>query len=797
MEDFRERLSSWTMATSGKGFIDCSPQEQAGALAKALMQDIVPRWNASRAALAGKKKASYLSAEYLMGRTLGNTLMNLRVDQDVAQTLEAMGLNLNVLEEAEPDAGLGNGGLGRLAACFLDSAATHGYPLNGYGIRYEFGIFKQRFVDGFQIEDPDPWLAFGDPWSLRRAEEAVKVSFADGQVLAIPYDTPVVGYGGKVVNTLRLWKAEALVPFDLEQFNLQHYDLAVREKNWAETITKVLYPNDSSDQGKILRLRQQYFFVSASLQDLIADHKAQYGNLERFAELNAIQLNDTHPAVAIPELMRLLTAQEGMSWKKAWEMVTRTFAYTNHTILAEALETWDIRLYKKILPHVYAVMLKINAQLLRELKARGVDKVDLEKYEILHGNRIRMAYLSIYGSFSVNGVAALHTNLLIHSELKDWYALYPERFNNKTNGITQRRWLLKANPELAALITELLGSDQWITDLEVLRGLESFAEDPAVLERFLEIKALKKRQLADFILAREGIEIDPNAIFDIQIKRLHEYKRQLLNAFHILDLYYRLKKDPSLERVPRVFIFGAKAAPGYVRAKGIIKYIQEVKKLVNGDPDMAGKLKVVFVENYDVSYGEKLFPAADVSEQTSTAGKEASGTGNMKFMLSGAPTLGTFDGANIEIVEEAGEENNFIFGLRVEEIQKIKDRYVPAREFRKTKGLKKVVDSLVDGTFSDGGTGMFRELHDALLLGADWHTPDVFMILKDFASYREAQQRVNDAYLDRMGWARKCWMNLAGAGKFSSDRTIAQYAKEIWGIEPLLEPRLQDAEQRP
>ncbi len=780
MDNLNERISAWALTTFGKDFADCNAIEQYVALSKALMQDIVPRWQATEEKFEGRKRASYLSAEYLMGRALGNNLINLGQQREVAEQLSAMGLDLNAIEQAEPDAGLGNGGLGRLAACFLDSAATHDYPLNGYGIRYEFGIFKQRFVEGFQVEEADNWLEYGDPWSIRRADEAVKISFADGDVIAIPYDTPIVGYGGETINTLRLWKAEPLEPFDFEQFNLQNYDRAVKEKNNAETITKVLYPNDSNDKGKLLRLKQQYFFVSASLQDLLSRHKAAYHDFSRFAELNAVQLNDTHPAVAIPEMMRLLTFNEGLSWKEAWGIVTKTFAYTNHTILAEALETWDIKLYKKLLPAVYGIILKINEQLLRELKERGVPLEDIPKYEIIHDKRIRMAFLSIYGTFSTNGVAQLHTGLLINSELKDWYALYPERFNNKTNGITQRRWLLKANPELAAFITELLGSDQWITHLDELRKLEAFAEDPAVLERFLEIKQQKKYQLAAYIMEREGIEIDPHSIYDIQIKRLHEYKRQLMNAFQILDLYYRLKKDKKLKIVPRTFIFGAKAAPGYVRAKGIIKFIQEIKALVNGDPDMTGKLKVVFVENYDVSYGELLFPAADLSEQISTAGKEASGTGNMKFMLNGAPTIGTYDGANIEIVEEAGEENNFIFGLRVEEIEQIKATYKPSAEFRKAKGLKKVVDSLVDGTFSDGGTGMFKELHDALLVGADWHAPDVFMILKDFASYRAAQEKVNDAYLDRMAWARKCWMNIAGAGKFSSDRTIKQYVEEIW-----------------
>jgi starch phosphorylase len=690
---------------------------------------------------------------------------------------------LNTIEEAEEDAGLGNGGLGRLAACFLDSAATHDYPLTGYGIRYEFGIFKQKFINGFQVEEADAWLEYGDPWSVRKQSEAVRIGFSDGEVLAVPYDTPIIGFGGKTINTLRLWKSEPLEPIDFQKFNDQEYTLSVKDKNAAETITKVLYPNDTREAGKMLRLRQQYFFVSASLQDLIRKHKAQHRGFDNFAGLHAIQLNDTHPAVAIPEMMRLLTQVEGLEWDKAWEIVRHTFAYTNHTLLAEALEQWPVRQYKKLLPEVSKVINKINLQLKRELRIKGMPPEAIAEFEIIHHKNIRMAWLSIYGSYSTNGVAKLHTDLLTHCELNQWYRLFPERFSNKTNGITPRRWLLQSNPELSALITELLGSEAWTTHLENLKNLEHFSEDEAVLGRFLEIKQLKKRQLADYIKIHEGIEIDPNSIFDVQIKRLHEYKRQMLNAFQILDLYYRLKADKNLVIVPRTFIFGAKAASGYFRAKGIIKLIQEIKRMINNDPEMDGKIKVVFVENYRVSYAERLFPAADLSEQISTAGKEASGTGNMKFMLNGAPTIGTFDGANVEIVEEAGEDNNFIFGLRVEDINGIKDAYQPKVEYNNTKGLKKVLDALTDGTLDDGGTGMFKELFDSLLTGADWHKPDVYYLLKDFDSYREAQKKVDEAYLDRMGWARKCWMNIANAGKFSSDRTIHQYAEEIWKIE--------------
>jgi starch phosphorylase len=783
MEDFRKRIDTCSLRTFGKVFDQGSDKEKYICVSAVLMEDIARDWIGSEKKFDGKKRAYYLSAEYLMGRALGNNLINLRRKTELETLLKECGFNLNTIEEAEEDAGLGNGGLGRLAACFLDSAATHDYPLTGYGIRYEFGIFKQKFINGFQVEEADAWLEYGDPWSVRKQSEAVRIGFSDGEVLAVPYDTPIIGFGGKTINTLRLWKSEPLEPIDFQKFNDQEYTLAVKDKNAAETITKVLYPNDTWEAGKMLRLRQQYFFVSASLQDLIRKHKAQHRGFDNFAGLHAIQLNDTHPAVAIPEMMRLLTQVEGLEWDKAWEIVRHTFAYTNHTLLAEALEQWPVRQYKKLLPEVSKVINKINLQLKRELRIKGMPPEAIAEFEIIHHKNIRMAWLSIYGSYSTNGVAKLHTDLLTHCELNQWYRLFPERFSNKTNGITPRRWLLQSNPELSALITELLGSETWTTHLENLKNLEHFSEDEAVLGRFLEIKQLKKRQLADYIKIHEGIEIDPNSIFDVQIKRLHEYKRQMLNAFQILDLYYRLKADKNLVIVPRTFIFGAKAASGYFRAKGIIKLIQEIKRMINNDPEMDGKIKVVFVENYRVSYAERLFPAADLSEQISTAGKEASGTGNMKFMLNGAPTIGTFDGANVEIVEEAGEDNNFIFGLRVEDINGIKDAYQPKVEYNNTKGLKKVLDALTDGTLDDGGTGMFKELFDSLLTGADWHKPDVYYLLKDFDSYREAQKKVDEAYLDRMGWARKCWMNIANAGKFSSDRTIHQYAEEIWKIE--------------
>lgn len=783
MKQIIERIKTHALLNFGKQIESCTEKEKYVALSKAIMEEIVLDWDESKNKFEGKKKAYYLSAEFLMGRALSNNLINLNEKEKIEDILSEIGLSYNDIEEAEEDAGLGNGGLGRLAACFLDSAATLDYSLTGYGIRYEFGIFKQKFINGFQVEEADNWLEYGDPWSIRKNSEKIVVSFSDQDVVAVPYDTPIIGYGKNTINTLRLWKSEPINVFDFEKFNDQKYDLSVKEKNNAENISKVLYPNDSNDEGKILRLKQQYFFVSASLQDMIRKFKVNNTDFKKFPDFHAIQLNDTHPAVAIPEMMRLLTEFEGIRWEDAWEITVNTFAYTNHTLLAEALEQWPVKLYKKLLPDVYKIIVKINTQLKSDLKKKKIDKKDFGKFEIISDKNIKMAFLSIYGSFSTNGVAQLHTDLLIHSELKDWYDLYPERFNNKTNGITQRRWLLQSNPELSEYITELLGSDSWITSLEKLKELEKFSDDTKVLTKFMEIKQEKKDQLAKYIKEHEGIDVDPSSIFDIQIKRLHEYKRQILNALYILDLYFRLKEDKNLDIVPRTFIFGAKAAPGYFRAKGIIKFINDIKELINNDEEIDGKIKIVFVENYRVSYAEKLFPAADISQQISTAGKEASGTGNMKFMLNGAPTIGTFDGANVEIVEEAGEENNFIFGLRVEDIEEIEDSYNPNTEYNKIKGLKRALDTLIDGTFDDGGTGMYKELYDSILKGASWHKPDVYYVMKDFDSYRDAQQKVNDEFKNKLGWAKKCWINMANAGKFSSDRTIEQYSKEIWKIE--------------
>ena len=778
------RMQGYALTTFGMNFEDLGNKEKYTVFSKAIMEDILPQWQASLKKFDGKKKAYYLSAEFLMGRALSNNLINLRKLEEMKEMLEGLGIDYNALEEAESDAGLGNGGLGRLAACFLDSAATLNYSLTGYGIRYNYGIFEQQFINGYQVEKGDEWLSQGDSWSVRREDKKVLVTFKDQTVVAVPYDTPIIGFGGDTINTLRLWQSEAVNAFDFGAFNNQDYDKAVKEKNDAENISKVLYPNDSMEKGKILRLKQQYFFVSASLQDLIREHKKNHNDFKNFAKLHAVQLNDTHPAVAVPELVRLL-GLEGVTFKKAMSIAVDTFAYTNHTILKEALEQWSVKLYKKILPDVYKIIVKIDNMMKKELLEKGVSEDKLSEFAIIADGNIKMAWLSIYGTHSTNGVAQLHTNILKETELREWYLLYPERFNNKTNGITQRRWLVEANPRLAEFITELLGDESWITNLDNLKELKKFASDDEIIRRFIEIKKSKKKELKEYILAKEGVEIDENSIFDIQIKRLHEYKRQILNAFHILYLYNRLKEDESFDITPRTFIFGAKSAPGYDRAKAIIKFINAIAELVNNDESIKGKIKVVFVENYGVSYAQRLFPAADISEQISTAGKEASGTGNMKFMLNGAPTIGTFDGANVEIVEEAGLENNYIFGLTVEQIEEIKDSYDPLKELKKNKRLEKVVNALTDGTFDLKPEETFEELKNSLLKGASWHTPDNYFVIKDFDAYVEAQEQVGEDFKNELEFYRKAFINMASAGKFSSDRTIEEYAKEIWNIESI------------
>lgn len=752
------------------------------ALVKVIMRLIAPYWESDTEGRFGRN-AYYLSSEYLMGRLLSNNLVNLGIENEIRESLEEIGIDYNELEKVEADAGLGSGGLGRLAACFLDSAATHHYPLHGYGIRYEYGIFKQEFQDDQQIEKADNWLRYGDPWSIRRESEKKQISFSDQTVYAVPYDVPIVGYESKVVNTLRLWRSEPLEEFNFTLFNNQDYDLALQEKNRAEDISRVLYPNDTRREGKILRLKQQYFFTSASIQDLVQKHLGKHESLEDFHEFNALQLNDTHPAVAVAELLRIFCDDHAMAMEVALMIAKKTFNYTNHTIMSEALEKWEEGLYREKLPRIYEILLWLDSQRREELIKRQIPQELIDRTAILSGGMIHMANLALFGSTLVNGVARLHSNILKEDVLNDWYRLYPEKFTNVTNGITQRRWLLLSNPELSGLITKTLRSSEWIRDLSLLKSLGGIEYDPSFLQEFKTIKRIKKNQLAAEIYEKEGLIIDPNSLFDIQIKRLHEYKRQLLSAFHILDLYRGIKEGRYPDFTPRTFIFGAKAAPGYRRAKGIISYILQLAKLINHDPAIEGLLKVVFVTNYNVSYAQKLFPAADISEQISTAGKEASGTGNMKFMLNGAITLGTMDGANVEIVEEAGVENNIIFGLRTEEIKSML-HYNSRHYYENTPGLKGIVDSLIDGTFEDKD-GILREIYHALLHENGWDHPDQYFVLADYGSYREAQSLAGELYKDEDLFARMCIRNMSAAGKFSSDRSIEDYVKNIWHINPI------------
>ena len=784
----------------GKTLEEAHDYELYYAVSRAAMDYIVEKWYNTKKTYAVKqvKQAYYFSAEFLMGRYLGNNLINLKINEAVKETLEELGVDINKVEDQEFDTGLGNGGLGRLAACFLDSMATCKLPGHGYGLRYKYGMFEQKIENGYQVEYPDDWTRYGDPWSIVRMDRVYEVKFG-GQievhkdevgkeyfkrvntenVLAVAYDVPVVGYGNDTINTLRLWEARSPEGFDLKLFNDQTYLQASAKAVEAQDISRVLYPNDTEKDGKLLRLKQQFFFTSASLQDIVRRYKGTYGNdFSKFAEKVAIQLNDTHPVVAIPELMRIFLDSEKLLWDEAWSICKKVFAYTNHTILSEALEKWDIALFQPLLPRIYQIIEEINRRFVEELHQKYPGDFGKIQYMSIIGNsQVRMAWLAIVGSHKVNGVAALHTEILKNSELKDWYDLYPEKFLNKTNGITQRRWLLKANPELSSLITELIG-DGWTTDLYKLKELEKYLDDENVLNRVDEIKLHNKERLANYIKETTGIEVNPHSIFDIQVKRLHEYKRQLLNVLHIMDLYNRLKENPLLDIEPRTFIFGAKAASGYRRAKSIIKLINTLAERINNDADINGKIKVVFLEN--------IFPAADISEQISTASKEASGTGNMKFMLNGALTLGTMDGANVEIVEEAGLENEFIFGLSAAEVEEFQrnGQYNPFDDYNKVEGLKKVVDQLGDGTFDDDHKGIFRELQTSLLYGVDGSRPDVYFLLRDFDSYREAQTRIDNAYKNKRDWARKALINIANAGKFSSDRTIMEYAREIWNIEP-------------
>ncbi len=762
-----------------KDITELTPGELHNALGKAVMGEIADKWAESQKNHSEHRRAYYFSAEFLMGRMMYNNLYSLGVLDQMKKLLETKGIDINVFEDID-DAALGNGGLGRLAACFLDSAATHDVPLDGYGIRYKFGLFKQQIRDGAQFEVADDWQRFGDPWSVRREEDTVVVNFADQSVKAVPYDMAIIGYGTDNINTLRLWQSEPLNVFDFLAFNDGYYKQADDEREKAENISKVLYPNDNNHEGKVLRFKQQYFFCSASLQDIIKRYKKRHGTeFKYFADETVIQLNDTHPTVSIPELIRLLV-NEGCDFDWAFSVAQKTFAYTNHTVMAEALEKWDKDLIISVVPQIYDIIVKINDKLLKELKEKNVDDSNMK---IIDGNRVHMARLAIYASSYVNGVAWIHTEILKNDVLKEWYALYPERFQNKTNGITQRRWLGLCNPELSELITDLIGK-RWVRHLYELKNLEGKLTDD-VVDKFNGIKWQKKKQLSDYIQKHEGVYINPDFIFDVQVKRLHEYKRQLLNAFSIMAIYFRLKEGKLPNFTPTAFIFGAKAAPGYARAKAIIKYINEIANLINNDPEVNNKLRVVFVANYNVSYAEKIVTAADVSEQISTAGTEASGTGNMKFMVNGAVTLGTYDGANVEIAQQAGEENEYIFGARVEEINEIKDTYNPKAIYDANPEIKRVVDTLIDGRFSDGGKegeGSFKELHDSLLKGTHWHQPDHYFIMRDLPDYIEAKLRVNNDYKDRRGFARKCLMNTANAGMFSSDRTINQYARELWKV---------------
>ena len=782
IENYVENLQRITL----KSFDETSDKDRYNALCDSIMELINEEWRACKRNTRNERKAYYLSAEFLIGRSLGNNLINLGIYDEVKELLDEIGIDFEAIENYEDDAALGNGGLGRLAACFMDSAATQGINLAGYGVRYREGIFKQKIEEGFQVESGDSWIKDGDGWSIRVDSDAKIVRFRDQQVKAVPFDMPVVGFENGRVNTLRLWQSEPFEEFDFAKFNNYEYDEAVSEKNRAEDITRVLYPNDMQRAGKVLRLKQQYFFCSASIQDMVEKYKRDFPEdlqFKNFAKYHVIQLNDTHPIMAIPELIRVLVDENGIFFEDALEICSKVFAFTNHTVLQEALERWDKDIVLEVSPRCLEIIENINEKSVKEFKAKGYSEEQIDPYRIERFEQIHMANLAIYVGFSVNGVAALHTEILKADTFKHWYKLRPEMFNNKTNGITPRRWLVYANRELSSFITEKLGTDEWKYNLDLLKGLEKYKDDEKVLKELWGIKQTKKNQLAKYILDTEGVKIDPESIFDIQIKRIHEYKRQHLNVLHIIYLYHKLKKNPDMEFTPTTFIFGGKAAPGYFRAKGMIKLANEVARVVNADPDVNDKINVVFVENYRVSYAEKLFPAADISEQISTAGKEASGTGNMKFMLNGALTLGTLDGANIEIFDHAGEENNFRFGATVEELNEIMDSYNPVEYYSKDPDIKDVVDSLVSGEFKDEGSYMFLDIYNELIKPQNGQRGDSYFLLKDFKSYAKAHERVNEAYKDKIDWSRKCLINIANAGFFSSDRTILDYAADIWKID--------------
>ena len=813
-EQFKKSVVDNIKALYRKTLDEADPQQIFQAVSYAVKDQIVENWMETQKAYEKEdpKMVYYMSMEFLMGRALGNNMINLQEYRPIKEAMEELGLDLNFIEDQEPDAALGNGGLGRLAACFLDSLATLGYPAYGCGIRYRYGMFRQEIRDGYQVEVPDNWLADGNPFELRRPEYAKLVKFGgyvavhtdeNGRdvftqegyqsVKAIPYDLPIVGYGNGIVNTLRIWDAQPVECFQLESFDKGDYQKAVEQENLARNIVEVLYPNDNHYAGKELRLKQQYFFISASVQEAVEKYMRKHDDVRRFYEKATFQLNDTHPTVAIAELMRVLMDDYYLTWEEAWEVTTKTCAYTNHTIMAEALEKWPIELFSRLLPRIYQIVEEINRRFILEIhqKYDGVSGVNVQdkirKMAIIYDGQVKMAHMAIVAGYSVNGVARLHTEILKKQELKDFYDMYPERFNNKTNGITQRRFLLHANPLLADWVTDHIGND-WIIDLPRINHLKIYAEDKKAQQEFMNIKYQNKVRLAKYILEHNGIEVDPRSIFDVQVKRLHEYKRQLLNILHVMYLYNELKEHPEMDFFPRTFIFGAKAAAGYRNAKLTIKLINAVAEVVNNDDSINGKIKVVFIENYNVSNAEIIFAAADVSEQISTASKEASGTGNMKFMLNGALTLGTMDGANVEIVEEVGEDNAFIFGLSAEEVINYENHggYNPMEIFNNDQDIRKILMQLINGTFAPRDPELFRPLYNSLLNTQCTPKADTYFILKDFKPYAEAQKKVEAAYRDEAGWARSAILNVACSGKFTSDRTIQQYVDEIWHLDKVV-----------
>ncbi|WP_317297641.1 glycogen/starch/alpha-glucan phosphorylase [Clostridium fessum] len=806
-EEFKKSIIENVKNQYRRTIDEATPQQIFQAVSYAIKDVIIDDWIATQKQFdeTGAKKVYYLSMEFLMGRALGNNIINLGAKKAVKEALEELGFDLNAIEDQEPDPALGNGGLGRLAACFLDSLATLGYPAYGCGIRYHYGMFKQKIKDGYQVEVPDEWLKNGYPFELRRPEYATEVKFGgyvktewDGErnhfvqegyqsVLAVPYDMPIVGYGNNVVNTLRIWDAQPIDTFSLSAFDKGDYQKAVEQENLAKNLVEVLYPNDNHYAGKELRLKQQYFFISASLQVALKKFKETNDDIHKLPEKIVFQMNDTHPTVAVAELMRLLLDQEGLNWDEAWGITTKCCAYTNHTIMAEALEKWSIELFSRLLPRVYQIVEEINRRFLIEVQNKYPNSYEkVKKMAIIFDGQVKMAHLAIVAGYSVNGVAKLHTEILKNQELKDFYEMMPEKFNNKTNGITQRRFLLHGNPLLADWITEQIG-DEWITDLPHLAKLKVYVDDPKFQQEFMNIKYQNKLRLAKYIKEHNGIDVDPRSIFDVQVKRLHEYKRQLLNILHVMYLYNQLKDNPNMDMVPRTFIFGAKAAAGYQIAKKTIKLINSVADVINNDKSINGKLKVVFIEDYRVSNAELIFAAADVSEQISTASKEASGTGNMKFMLNGALTLGTMDGANVEIVEEVGKENAFIFGLSADEVINYENNggYNPEEIFNTDQDIRRVLMQLINGYYSPQDPELFRDIYNSLLNTKNSAKADTYFILKDFRSYAEAQKRVEAAYRDENWWARAAMLNTASAGKFSSDRTIEEYVRDIWHLEKI------------